>query len=143
MSAELPPGVRLPSMTLDPSTTFDSLYGLEITEVSDELVRGTIPVRDKIKQPWGLVHGGVFATVAESLASLGTATGILGSGQLAYGLSNNTSFLRPASAGTLHASAQRRHGGRTTWVWDVEVAGDDGRVCAVSRVTIAVRPPPA
>ena len=55
------------------------------------------------------------------------------------GQSNHTSFLRPMSEGTIHAVARRRHRGRTTWIWDVEMTDDEGRLCALSRVTIAVR----
>jgi uncharacterized protein (TIGR00369 family) len=58
----------------------------------------------------------------------------------AMGLSNNTSFLRPITAGTIHAEARVLHRGRTTWLLDVEITDDDGRRCALSRVTIAVRP---
>jgi len=59
------------------------------------------------------------------------------------GQSNSTSFLRPVTAGVVHAQARRRHRGRTTWVWDVDFTDDDGRLCATSRVTMAVRPAPA
>ena len=55
-------------------------------------------------------------------------------------MSNESSFLRPVREGTIHATARRRHRGRTTWVWDVELADDEGRLCALSRVTVAVRP---
>jgi uncharacterized protein (TIGR00369 family) len=58
-------------------------------------------------------------------------------------MSNQTSFLRPITAGTIHAEARCRHRGRTTWVWDVDFTDDEGRLCALSRVTIAVRPIPA
>ena len=64
-------------------------------------------------------------------------------GRRALGLANNTSFLRPVSGGTIHGLATRRHRGRTTWVWDVDMTDDEGRLCATSRVTIAVRPLPA
>ena len=61
------------------------------------------------------------------------------------GLSNQTSFLRPITEGTIHAVALPRHRGRTTWVWEVEITDDDGRLCALVRMTIAIRParPPA
>lgn len=121
---------------------FDHLYGLEILEISDELVRGRVPVRDAIKQPAGLVHGGIYAAVAESLATNGTAAAVYGSGDTAMGLSNQTSFLRPVTAGTIHAVARSRHRGRTTWVWEVEITDDAGRLCALTRVTVAVRPLP-
>jgi uncharacterized protein (TIGR00369 family) len=128
-----------------PERGFDSLYGLEITEVSDELVRGEVAVREDLKQLAGLVHGGVYASMAESLASLGTARVVMEEGKLAMGLSNQTSFLRPITEGTIHAQAIRRHRGRSTWVWEVEITDDDGRLCVLTRMTVAVRDarPPA
>jgi 1,4-dihydroxy-2-naphthoyl-CoA hydrolase len=119
---------------------FDRLYGLRITETADGLVRGEVAVRDELKQPAGLIHGGVYAAVAESLATNGTALAVLDGGNLAMGLSNQTSFLRPITAGRIHAEARARHRGRTTWVWEVEITDDDGRLCALTRVTVAVRP---
>jgi 1,4-dihydroxy-2-naphthoyl-CoA hydrolase len=119
---------------------FDRLYGLELLEYSDTEVRAQVTVREEIKQPAGLVHGGVYAAVAESLASIATAVAVLGEGNTAMGLSNSTSFLRPITAGVIHARATRLHKGRTTWVWDVAFSDDAGRTCAVTRMTIAVRP---
>jgi uncharacterized protein (TIGR00369 family) len=122
---------------------FDALYGLEIDEMSAERATARVPVRNAIRQPMGLVHGGVFASIAESLASLATGAGVVPEGLVPQGLSNATSFLRPILEGTIHATAIRRHRGRTTWVWDVEISDDAGRLCAVTRMTIAVRPPRA
>jgi uncharacterized protein (TIGR00369 family) len=118
----------------------DLLIGLEMVEVSDSEVRARLPVRDELKQAAGLVHGGVYAAVAESMASLATFLAVAGEGNTAVGLSNNTSFLRPITEGTLHAHATRLHRGRTTWVWDVRAADEEDRTCALTRVTIAVRP---
>ena len=119
--------------------TFDALYGLEIHEVGEEEVRASVPVRDAVKQPMGLVHGGLFAAMAESLASMATAIAVAADGKQAMGLSNATSFLRPITEGTVHATARRLHRGRSTWVWDVEITDDAGRRCALTRMTIAVR----
>ena len=130
-----------PDLTL-PAVGCDALYGLELIEVTERLVRGRVPVQDKVKQPFGLVHGGVLASIAETLASLGTAVVAIPEGMAAMGLSNNTSFMRPITDGTIHARASRRHRGRTTWIWDVEISDDDGRLCALTRMTIAVRPIP-
>ncbi len=91
-------------------------------------------------QPMGLVHGGVFASIAESLSSAATVVGVIPDGNSAQGLSNQTSFLRPILSGTIHAVARRRHKGRTTWVWEVEISDDEDRLCALVRMTIAVRP---
>jgi uncharacterized protein (TIGR00369 family) len=99
-----------------------------------------VAVTDDIKQPMGLVHGGVYASIAESITSLATGLAVMPGGDAAMGLSNQTSFLRPITEGTVHATARRRHRGRTTWMWDVEITDDAGHLCAVSRMTIAVRP---
>jgi uncharacterized protein (TIGR00369 family) len=119
---------------------FDQLYGLELLALSETEVRAQVAVRDELKQAAGLVHGGVFAAIAESVASLATALGVLANGEMAMGLANNTSFLRPITEGVVHALATRVHRGRTTWVWDVRFSDDAERTCAVTRMTIAVRP---
>jgi 1,4-dihydroxy-2-naphthoyl-CoA hydrolase len=105
-------------------------------------VRGRVVVQDHHRQPTGVVHGGVYASIAEALASYGTTLGVLSEGGVGLGMSNHSSFLRPIGGGTIHAEARPRHRGRTTWIWDVDLSDDEGRVCAVSRVTIAVRPLP-
>ena len=119
--------------------TFDGLYGLQVDEVGDERVRAHVTVRDAVRQPMGLVHGGLYASMAESMTSMATAQAVWPEGKMAMGLSNSTSFLRPITEGTVHATATRRHRGRTTWLWDVEISDDAGRLCAVTRMTIAVR----
>lgn len=121
---------------------FDRLYGLELLSYDEQEVRAQVQVRDELKQPAGLVHGGVYASIAESLASLATALAVMPEGNTAMGLSNSTSFLRPVTEGTVHALATRLHKGRTTWVWDVRFSDDQGRACALTRMTIAVRPMP-
>ncbi|MGH2913318.1 MAG: PaaI family thioesterase [Solirubrobacteraceae bacterium] len=119
---------------------FDRLYGLELLEVSDTEVRARVVVRDDHKQPAGLVHGGLYASIAESISSVATGLAVLPDGNVAMGMSNNTNFLRPITVGTVHAHATRLHRGRTTWMWDVTITDDEGRTCALTRMTIAVRP---
>ena len=123
----------------DPIPGFDGLYGLEVLEVTEELVRGRVRTDERHRQPAGLVHGGLFASMAESLTSMATHVAVSGDGRSAQGLSNQTSFVRPILEGTVHATARRRHRGRTTWVWEVDVTDDEGRLCALVRMTIAVR----
>lgn len=123
--------------------TFDALYGLEVLEMTDEIARAQVVVRESLKQPMGLVHGGVFASITESITSAATAMAVFPSGRMAQGLSNQTSFLRPILEGTIHATARPRHKGRTTWVWEVDITDDAGRLCALVRMTIAVRELPA
>ena len=120
-------------------TGFDQHYGLELLSMDDETVTAQVQVRDELLQPAGLVHGGVFASIAESLTSVATWLAVHEDGKTAQGLSNQTSFLRPIVDGTIHAAARRRHKGRTTWVWEVDITDDEGRLCALVRMTVAVR----
>ena len=126
-----------------PDETFDALYGLEVLEMTEDLVRAQVKVTNSIRQPMGLVHGGVYASIAESITSAATGLAVIPNGQMSQGLSNQTSFLRPILEGTVHATAHRRHRGRTTWVWEVEITDDQERLCALVRMTIAVRDLPA
>ena len=137
------PAVNLAALDLDLPVpyqkSFDALYGFEVVELGEERATGRVAVRDAIKQPMGLVHGGIYAAIAESITSTATAMAVWPDGMAAQGMSNQTSFLRPIVQGTIHAEARRRHRGRTTWVWEVDITDDEGRLCALVRMTIAVR----
>jgi uncharacterized protein (TIGR00369 family) len=119
---------------------FDRLYGLELSPAEDGVVRGHVQVATKVTQPMGLVHGGVYASVAEALASIGTNQLVSREGRVALGMSNHTSFVRGVREGGVHGIARLVHRGNSTWLWEVEMVDDAERLCAVSRVTIAVRP---
>ena len=116
--------------------------GLEYLETSDEAVRARVTVTDTIRQPYGIVHGGAYAVIAESICSRTTGHAVANDGMAAMGQSNQATFLRPISGGHINAEAHVRHRGRTTWIWDCELTDDDGRLCAMVRMTIAVRPRP-
>ena len=114
--------------------------GFEITDGGEELARGRFEITDAVRQPMGIVHGGAYAAMAETLASAATDLAVQDDGNVAVGQSNHTSFLRPAAEGFVHAEARRRHRGRTSWVWEIDFTDDAGRLCAISRVTLAIRP---
>lgn len=120
--------------------TLDEALGFELVTLDEASAHARVDIDERHLQPLGVVHGGVYAALAESLASHATARAVGPSGLVALGLSNDTSFFRPISSGTIRADAERLHRGRTTWVWDVRLTDDDGRLCASSRVTVAVRP---
>lgn len=125
-----------------PDGGFAGFIGMRDFAADDDgTLHAKVPVRPELLQPFGLVHGGIYASIAETLASIGTFVGVREQGMQAMGLSNNTSFVRPVLKGTIHATARPIHRGRTTWLWDVECADDEQRVCAITRVTIAVRAP--
>src|SRR4051794_34501752 len=104
-----------------------ALIDLEIVSSTDDEVRARVPVTDATKQPLGLVHGGVYAIIADAITA-----------RAGRAISNQTSFLRPITAGTIHATARRRHRGRTTAVWEVDITDEHGRLCAIVRTTVAV-----
>ena len=120
----------------------DGVLGIEVLDATPEIAHGRMPVSDASRQPYGIVHGGAYAALAESLVSATTAMAVYNDGMIAVGQSNHTSFLRPNSSGKVHAEARRRHRGRTSWVWEVDCTDDEGRLCAIVRITMAVRPPP-
>ena len=122
--------------------TLDGALGFEVLEAGEELARGRFEVTDSVRQPMGIVHGGAYAAMAETLASATTYIHVQPE-SIAVGLSNSTSFMRPVSEGEVLAEARRRHRGRTTWIWDVDFTDAEGRLCASSRVTMAIRPTPA
>src|SRR5215208_6627757 len=119
--------------------SFDAHYGLEIEAATADGARGSVPVTDGVRQPAGLVHGGVYASMAESLAVAATGAAVE-DGRIAVGHSSQTSFLRPITEGAVHAAGRPRHRGRSTWVWEFDVTDDAGRLCALVRMTVAVRP---
>jgi 1,4-dihydroxy-2-naphthoyl-CoA hydrolase len=130
----------IPATPIPYEQTLDGTLGMELLEVTPDRVRGRLEVTDKVKQPYGLLHGGVFCAMAESLASVATAGAVYDDGMIAVGLSNHTSFMRPATSGYVHGEGRPRHRGRTTWVWELDFTDDDSRLCAIARVTMAVRP---
>jgi 1,4-dihydroxy-2-naphthoyl-CoA hydrolase len=121
--------------------TLDAVLGIEVLEHEGDLVRGRMPVSDRVRQPYGIVHGGAMLALAESLTSMGTALGVMDQGKLAMGQEISASYMRPIAEGNVNAAARVRRRGRTAWNWEVEISDDAGRVCALVRLTIAVREP--
>ena len=122
--------------------TLDDALGFELLEVSAERCRARFAVEKRVQQPFGLVHAGAYMALSESLASVATFAAVADDGYIAVGQANDNNFFRPATEGTVHAEGESIHRGRTSWVWDIRFTDDDGRLCATSRVTIAVRPAP-
>jgi 1,4-dihydroxy-2-naphthoyl-CoA hydrolase len=136
-------GLPLPDGLLDPRTTFESRLGLRGLERddSDGSVRADLVVQDAVLDPRGVVPNGVYAAVAESLASVATAIAVLPDGLHAQGLSNDTSMLEDVREGTIAFTARPVGRGGAAWAWIVEGRREDGAVCALSRVVIATRAP--
>ncbi|CAN5281932.1 PaaI family thioesterase [soil metagenome] len=113
---------------------FDQLLGLEFVEATAQRVVAHIEVAPKHTQPYGIVHGGVYCSMAETVASFGAVLAIGAEGAGAVGQSNHTDFLRATRSGTLTATATPVHVGRSVQLWAVEITDDEGRLCAQSKV---------
>ncbi len=124
----------------DTPSGFAEEIGVEWLSLDPDDARARIAVEPRHLQPYGIVHGGVFAALAESLTSAATYAAVREEDMVVMAQANDTTFLRPIGDGYINAAATPRHRGRTTWVWDAEITDDDGRVCALARMTIAVRP---
>lgn len=119
--------------------TLDGSLGIEYLDRGEDFINGRIRVEDRVRQPYGIVHGGAMLSLAESLTSAATAYAVLPEGKIAMGQEINCSFMRPISDGHVNAAAKARRRGRSAWNWEVEISDDEGRLCALVRVTIAVR----
>lgn len=86
--------------------------------------------------PWGVVHGGLYATIAESVASMGASAAVLERGEFAVGVDNLTDFLRPMTDGRIEVVATPLLQGRNDQVWEVTMTRDDGKTVARSRVRL-------
>jgi 1,4-dihydroxy-2-naphthoyl-CoA hydrolase len=131
--------------SVDPIKTgsnFDVLLGTEWISLAPEGARARIEMRDELRQPYGILHGGVYSTLVESLCSYATANAVWPDGMIALGQSVAVSFLRPVETGFIDARAIARHRGRTTWVWECDVLDDAERLCAVGKMTMAIRRAP-
>lgn len=121
---------------------FDDLIGTEWLGDDPDRARVRLPLRDELRQPFGLLHGGVMSSLVESICSRATALAVADRGMIAMGQAISVNFIRPITEGAIEVEARARHRGRTTWVWDVEVRDDEVRLCALAQMTIAVRPRP-
>jgi uncharacterized protein (TIGR00369 family) len=121
---------------------FDALLGTEWLDDDPKHARVRVAMRDELRQPVGLLHGGVMSSLVESVCSRATALAVMGDGMMAMGQSISVNFIRPVTEGHAEVRAKVRHRGRTTWVWEAEVRDAEDRLCALSQMTIAVRPVP-
>lgn len=128
------------SPLIPPERTLEGVLGLDWLELSEELTRVRFEVSDRLRQPMGIVHGGVYSAVGETMASVATARAVWERGCFAMGMSNQASFLRPVVEGVVEATARRRYAGAREWVWEIEFRDYAQRLCCLVTVTMAVRP---
>ena len=130
MSADLPPVGR------DRASAFVAASGFAPTEISGTRVAGHVEVDPSHHTPWGVVHGGVYATAIESACSIGASVAVAEQGMFAVGLSNQTDFLRAHRSGELRVTATPVHQGRTQQLWQCDITRDDGKLVARGQVRL-------
>jgi uncharacterized protein (TIGR00369 family) len=108
--------------------------------VGDDFIRGRVPVDERTRQPYGLLHGGVSVVLAETLGSIG-AGHAAAQGHTVVGLDINANHLKSARSGWVTGIARPVHIGRSTQVWHIDMRNDDGELTCVSRLTVAVLAP--
>ena len=112
--------------------------GIEITEFGPDYLCGTMPVEDRTMQPFGVLHGGASVVLAETLGSIAGYFCLADENANCFGVSINSSHIRPVSSGLVTGKAMPYHIGRTTHVWNIEIVNDKGKLVNVSRLTLAV-----
>ena len=129
--------ISIKFLTENARDTAISHLGIEFTEIGDDFLRGRVPVDKRTVQPFGLLHGGVSVVLAETLGSVG-AMYASPEGHRAVGLDINANHLRAATTGWVTGTARPIHRGRTTQVWQIEMADDAGNPVCISRITMAM-----
>jgi len=141
-SSDLWDRALLPSPVIPLERSFEGWLGIQWLELEPDSVHARLEVRENLKQPLGLLHGGIYSAVAETVASVATVNAVWEDGYVGSGLSNYASFLRPVTGGTLDVVAKLRGHDDREWTWGHEFRDEQGRLCALVDVTIAVRPAP-
>jgi 1,4-dihydroxy-2-naphthoyl-CoA hydrolase len=119
---------------------FERGLGLEITSATVDRVVGFVDLEaDRHTQPWGIIHGGVYCSIIESLASIGAALNVMPEGKTCAGIENQTSFLRSIGHGRVEGVATPVQRGRQMHLWQVEVRDDQQRIVAHGRVRLVIR----
>ena len=127
-------------LTTGSLNTATSHLGIEFLEVGDDFITARVPVDERTRQPYGLLHGGVSVVLAETLGSCGAAFSAP-EGHRAVGLDINANHLRGVTSGWVIGTTRPVHIGRTTQVWQIELHNEAGELTCVSRITMAILAP--
>lgn len=114
--------------------------GIEITEIGEDYIRGTMPADHRTFQPFGLIHGGANVVLAETLGSIGANLVIDPSREFSVGQEVNANHVRGVREGLVTGTAKLAHKGRSSQVWEIHIVDDQGRLSCISRLTMAVVP---
>lgn len=121
--------------------TLLEVLGIELEEIGDDFLSGTMPVDHRTMQPFGILHGGASVALAETLGSIAAGLVIDQEKQIAVGLDINANHLRPVSSGKVKGVAKAIFIGRKTQVWEIKISEEKtGKLNCISRLTMAIVP---
>lgn len=123
---------------LDINETLMHALGIEVIKVEKGLVVATMPVDERTRQPWGLLHGGASVALAETVASVGAFELCNQTSEAVVGLEINANHIRGKREGVVTATGTVLHHGKTTMVWEIKIVDEEERLICVSRCTMAV-----
>jgi 1,4-dihydroxy-2-naphthoyl-CoA hydrolase len=132
--------ISIDELTRSHIDTAVATLGVEFLEVGDDFIRARVPVNERTRQPYGILHGGVSVVLAETLGSCG-AHYSAPEGHRAVGLDINANHIKATTSGWVTGIARPVHRGRTTHVWQIDMTNDAGELTCVSRITMAVLAP--
>ena len=132
------PSITAPQLQALFKNTMGEHLGIEITEVGEDFLKARMPVDNRTRQPYGLLHGGASATLAETLGSVASAFVIDQQQFYCVGLEINANHIRSAKDGYVYGTVTPLHLGRTTHVWDIRVYDEKEKLVCVSRLTVAI-----
>ena len=118
--------------------TMGAYLGMEFTEIGENYLKARMPVDDRTRQPYGLLHGGASAALAETLGSVASAYVIDREKYICVGLEINANHVRGAREGWVYGTAIPLHLGKTTHVWDIKIVDEREKLVCVSRLTVAI-----
>ena len=118
--------------------TLNQSLGILFTEIGDHFVRGTMPVDERTRQPYGLLHGGASVALAETLGSMGAAMCVDAAQYQVVGQEINANHVRAARSGLVTGTARPVHIGGRTHVWTIDIVNDAQKLVCTSRITMAV-----
>ncbi|SEV90383.1 1,4-dihydroxy-2-naphthoyl-CoA hydrolase [Chitinophaga sp. YR573] len=119
--------------------TMSEALGMEFTEIGPDYLRMIMPVNNLTRQPYGLLHGGASAALAETVGSVGSWLIIDTTKQICVGLDINANHIKGVKDGYVHAIARPLHIGSTTHVWDIRISDEHNKLVCISRLTVAIR----
>lgn len=131
--------VSLDQLNDNGQNTMAGFLGMEFTEIGPDYLRMIMPVNERTRQPFGLLHGGASAALAETIGSVASALIIDPEKQFCVGLDINANHIRAMKEGYVHAVAKPLHLGTTTHVWDIKICDEHNKLVCISRLTVAVR----